>query len=118
MVPLVRLAHPARAFANALPDQNAKRIGTPSASPPHRLAGHLVACSTVLAVLPAAPALADSGDTPPAPGATSHLDAVEQALRQVSPAWRAPSGSAPRATGSTPRPPTPRTGCSRPRLLG
>ncbi|MFK8907296.1 phospholipase D-like domain-containing protein [Streptomyces sp. YS-3] len=51
-----------------------------------RLAGHLVACSTVLAVLPAAPALADSGGTPPAPGTTTtHLDAVEQALRQVSP---------------------------------
>ncbi|MEU1071213.1 MULTISPECIES: phospholipase [unclassified Streptomyces] len=51
-----------------------------------RLAGHLVACSTVLAVLPAAPALADSGPTPAAPGTTTaHLDAVEQALRQVSP---------------------------------
>ncbi|MGP9022525.1 phospholipase D-like domain-containing protein [Streptomyces sp. BR1] len=49
-----------------------------------RLAGHLVAGSVVLAVLPAAPALADSGDTPSA-SATPHLDAVEQALRQVSP---------------------------------
>ncbi|MFI1102217.1 phospholipase D-like domain-containing protein [Streptomyces melanogenes] len=72
-----------------------------------RLAGHLVACSTVLAVLPAAPALADSGDTPTAPGATSHLDAVEQALRQVSPGlegtvWERTAGNRLDASGADP----------------
>ncbi|MFD9486892.1 phospholipase D-like domain-containing protein [Streptomyces sp. NPDC059991] len=72
-----------------------------------RLAGHLVACSTVLAVLPAAPALADSGDTPPAPGATAHLDAVEQALRQVSPGlegtvWERTAGNRLDASGADP----------------
>lgn len=72
-----------------------------------RLAGHLVACSTVLAVLPAAPALADSGGTPPAPGATSHLDAVEQALRQVSPGlegtvWERTAGNRLDASGADP----------------
>lgn len=72
-----------------------------------RLAGHLVACSTVLAVLPAAPALADSGGTPPAPGATAHLDAVEQALRQVSPGlegsvWERTAGNRLDASGADP----------------
>ncbi|MFD9565699.1 phospholipase D-like domain-containing protein [Streptomyces sp. NPDC059994] len=72
-----------------------------------RLAGHLVACSTVLAVLPAAPALADSGDTPPGPGATAHLDAVEQALRQVSPGlegtvWERTAGNRLDASGADP----------------
>lgn len=46
-----------------------------------RLTGRVVACSLVLAGLPAAPALADS----PGPSTTPHLDAVEQALREVSP---------------------------------
>ncbi|WP_344070971.1 phospholipase D-like domain-containing protein [Streptomyces crystallinus] len=72
-----------------------------------RLAGHLVACSTVLAVLPAAPALAASGDTPSAPGPTSHLDAVEQALRQVSPGlegsvWERTAGNRLDASGADP----------------
>ncbi|GAA0585348.1 hypothetical protein GCM10010394_12810 [Streptomyces crystallinus] len=66
-----------------------------------------MACSTVLAVLPAAPALAASGDTPSAPGPTSHLDAVEQALRQVSPGlegsvWERTAGNRLDASGADP----------------
>ncbi|WP_233273196.1 phospholipase D-like domain-containing protein [Streptomyces broussonetiae] len=49
---------------------------------PLRVAARVVACSLVLAGLPAAPALADS--TGPS-SATPHLDAVEQTLREVSP---------------------------------
>ncbi|MBB5121902.1 phospholipase [Streptomyces eurocidicus] len=45
----------------------------------NRLAGCAAASAVALAVLPAAPALADSGSPTP------HLDAVEKTLRQVSP---------------------------------
>ncbi|MEU8926279.1 phospholipase [Kitasatospora sp. NPDC048545] len=57
-----------------------------------RLAGPALALATALCALPVAPAFADQTPVPapaPAPaaqtGATPHLDAVEQALRQVSP---------------------------------
>ncbi|MFD9796541.1 phospholipase D-like domain-containing protein [Streptomyces sp. NPDC059070] len=68
-----------------------------------RLAGHLVAGSVVLAVLPAAPALAATGSAP----ATDHLDAVEQALRQVSPGlegsvWERTAGNRLDASGADP----------------
>ncbi|MFF8731477.1 phospholipase D-like domain-containing protein [Streptomyces sp. NPDC015171] len=46
-----------------------------------RMPRRAAACSLVLAVLPAAPAFADSAG----PSATPHLDSVEQTLREVSP---------------------------------
>ncbi|MCX5206239.1 phospholipase D-like domain-containing protein [Streptomyces sp. NBC_00237] len=62
-----------------------------------RLTGRLAACSLILSALPAAPALAASA-APAGASATPHLDAVEQALREVSPGleggvWERTSGN-------------------------